>query len=224
LQSSDPFLPVGGLHLWRIDCHASGDRLRDLWPLLSDRERARAEGLRFEHHRTRYLRAHAGLRRILARYLRIPARSLDFQYGSAGKPYLSPSLSGSLEFNMTTSADLALVAVSADSAVGIDCERVRPRRDLIGLTKRMFGTEEASALAAAPESERMNRFYRDWTDLEARVKADGRGLFRRRDVPPMPALTSGHVIPANGFIAAVARETLPPVNEWQTLVLPDADG
>ncbi len=120
---------------------------------------------------------------------------------------------------MTTSDDMALVAVSSGRPVGIDCERIRPRADLLAIARRMFPQAEAERIASAPEERRLELFYRSWTALEADVKADGRGLSRRQNTTSVAALGVAHCLPAPGFMAAVARACLPPVHRWQTLQL-----
>jgi len=120
---------------------------------------------------------------------------------------------------MTTSDDLALVAISPQRPVGIDCEQIRPRRELTSLARRMFSAEEAERIAAAGSEERLDLFYRAWTAMEARVKADGRGLFRREDPPETGVPEVVHFIPADGFIAAVACAGLPSPGDWRALSL-----
>jgi 4'-phosphopantetheinyl transferase len=204
------------LHLWRIRTDERGVDLADALDLLGERQRARAEGMRHRPYRDRYIRAHAGLREILSRYLDEPPRSIRFVYGPAGKPALSDE-SVALSFNLTTTGDLALVAVCAgigpSAEVGVDCEWVRPRHDILAVAQRMLEPDVAQAIAAAPEQDRLKLFYRAWTALEADAKADGRGLFRPR--PPdahRPSVLNW--IPETGYIGAVARRTLPCVAEW----------
>jgi 4'-phosphopantetheinyl transferase len=192
--------------------------LEGLWPLLSARERARAQRLHSARHQGRYVRAHAGLRRILASCINIAPQDIVFKYGDAGKPALADE-ADRIEVNLTTSDDLALAAICRDLQVGIDCEQLRPRRDLGAIARRMFAPETAERVAKASADEQLTVFTLAWTALEARVKADGRGLFRRRDVPPMPPLQVAHCIPQEGFIAALARADLPPVPEWRTFLL-----
>lgn len=191
------------------------------WASLSPSERQRADRLRLNRHRIRYVRAHASLRRILGLYLNKEPSAIDFAIGSSGKPKLADAQSG-LEFNLTTSGDLALVAVSLGYPVGVDCERIREQRDLIAISRRMFEAGEAERIAGTPGGERATRFFRSWTALEAGVKADGRGLARRKEVSPLGPLRIAHCVPEPGFLAAVAREKLPAVSDWATLEL-DAD-
>lgn len=169
--------------------------------------------------RDRYVRSQAGLRRILALYLGVRPGSIHYRYGPVGKPGLSCACAW-LEFNLTTTGDLALVGVSRELALGVDCEWIRPRRGLDGIARRMLGPEQADVLAATPGPERLAAFCRAWTALEADAKWDGRGLFRPRPAgAPVPEI--GHLIPEPGYVAAVARAALPPAAEWATLELAD---
>jgi len=208
----------GGLHLWKIRTGYEGASLAQLWPLLSPRESERAAQLRFDHHRARYVRAQAGLRMILSGYLGIEPEAIGFQYARAGKPFLEETSSG-LEFNLTNSGDLALVALSLGMPVGVDCEQVRDRGDMVAIADRMFTPEQAARIASATPEDRLRQFHIAWTALEAEVKADGRGLLGCHRPAAQGALRIEHCVPEPGFIAAVARERLPPVGDWITMTL-----
>lgn len=214
--------PVPGeIHLWRIRTDARGMDLDRCLSALGEPQRVRAGKMRHVAYRDRYLRAHAGLRTILARYLRIPPQTIVFAYGPAGKPRLQ-SGTLALSFNLTTSGDLALVGLCAgsepESELGVDCERLLPRSDLLGIAERMFEPAAIRALAAIPETARLALFYQFWTALEADAKSDGRGLFQPRANDAIrPAIT--HCIPETGYLAAIARARLPAVTEWLTFDL-----
>lgn len=211
----------GELHLWRIRTDASGIPIIEGMGLLGERQQARAANMRHNAYRERYVRAHAGLRQVLSRYLGEPPQSIRFTYGPAGKPAI---LSGSaaLSFNLTTTGDLALIAVSAgvgaDAEVGVDCEWIRPRHSVAAVSERMFDRAVVESIQAAPENERIERFYRAWTALEADAKADGRGLFRPRAATARPPSVL-HCIPEPGYLAAVARAELPDVSAWSSFDL-----
>lgn len=211
-------LPPGGLHLWRIRTGDDGAALSRQWPLLSQREAERANRLRFDQHRARYVRAHAGLRAILTTYIYIEPHAIDFKYVEAGKPQLD-GISVEMDFNLTTSADLALVAISGGDPVGVDCEWVRERKDIVAIAKRMFSAKEASRIARAAPQDRLMLFHLAWTALEAGVKADGRGLARHREPAAQGAPDIVHCVPRQGFVAAVACRDLPPIRDWMTLEL-----
>ncbi|MBK1693958.1 hypothetical protein CKO09_04290 [Chromatium weissei] len=213
--SALPPLAPNDVHLWRIRIDARGMNLSDCWTLLGDTQRQRAAALRLTERRAHYLRTHGGLRLILARYLSVEPAELNFIYGINGKPALA---NAALQFNLTTSGALALVAISATAAVGVDCELIRPQRRMLAIARRMFASKIVATLETAAETERLTLFYQAWTALEAEVKCDGRGLFRAGaadDIPP----TIAHCIPQNGYIAAVARTDLPSPEKWLTFDL-----
>jgi phosphopantetheinyl transferase len=113
------------------------------------------------------------LRRVLGHYLEAEPREGDLVVGQRGKPALRNG--NGLEFNLSHSRDLALVAV-AERPVGIDVEAIRPRRDLVGLAERVLPTGDAAAVRDAIGAERERAFYRAWTRHEACVKCLGTGL------------------------------------------------
>ena len=220
-QTSDaaPLTP-GALHLWRIHTAGSPDDPAAL-ALLSERQRQRWQRLRTPVLRARYLHAQAGCRRILGSYLAVPPADIALVYGAAGKPALADP-DKAIEFNLTTTGDLALLAISADLAVGVDCELERDRPELLAIAARMLEPDQVRALAAVSPHRQQRAFYLAWTALEARVKEDGRGLARRR-AADSPGLEIAHVLAGicNGVtaICAVARRSLPPPAEWQALEL-----
>jgi len=213
-----PALSPGGLQLWKIRTGDGSAPLTRLWPLLSRRESERATELRFDHHRARYVRARAGLRMVLSAYLGVEPRAIGLQYGEAGKPFLEDTSSG-LEFNLTNSGDLALVALSVGAPIGVDCEQICDRGDMVAIANKMFTPEQAARIAAATPEDQLRQFHVAWTALEAEVKADGRGLLGRHRPMAQAAPRIGHCVPEPGFIAAVAHERLPPVGAWVTLTL-----
>jgi len=215
---SRPDLRPGDLHLWRIRTRDLGADPAFCMTLLAEGQRERALRMRHAPHRDRYVRAQAGLRLILSRYLDASPSAIRFERGPAGKPNLPPEL-GQLSFNLTTTGDLALLAVSAGrgpgAELGVDCEWIRPRHDIQAVAERMFSPEVADAIQSVAEIDRLLHFYRAWTALEADAKADGRGLFRPRPPQARPPSIS-HCIPEAGYVAAIARQTLPPMSEWST--------
>lgn len=222
-REAAPGLAEGDLHLWHVPTGTPQEAdelgLTARLEMLDKDQRTRAQGMTHGTHRGRYILAQVGLRRILGLYLDAPPASLVFRYGPAGKPALVDAPPG-FEFNLTTAGELALVGISLGSALGVDCEQVRPRRGLVAIARRMFEPGRAEAIAALPEPEVLDAFYCAWTALEADAKADGRGLFRPR-LAGDRAPEIRHCVPARGYIAAVARTRLPPVSAWQTLELVD---
>lgn len=145
--------------------------------LLSADELARADRLRFEDDRLRFIAARAGLRQRLAALLDADPAELEFAYGEHGKPQLAAAVGGSgWQFNLSHSGDVALLAAVPGLAVGVDIERLRPMRDRDALVRRHFSPAENTAYFALPEAQRQAGFFAAWTAKEALVKALGQGL------------------------------------------------
>lgn len=220
-----PSLSGADLHLWRLHLsHGDSGTDAEDSALLSPRQTERMHRFRQPLHRRRYLRTQAACRRILAGYVGRAPETLAFRFGPAGKPALdlgdaAPELPVP-EFNLTTTGDLALLAVSATHPVGIDCELERDRLDLIGIAERMFDADAVASLAERTGNARRRLFHLHWTALEARLKADGRGLAGHR-TPDPPGLVVVHALAGaiDGQVAvcAVARRNLPPPEQWLAL-------
>jgi 4'-phosphopantetheinyl transferase len=150
---------------------------------------------------------------ILADYLG-GAEGAALTVDEHGKPCLARD-PGRLSFNLSHSGALALVAIApGGTAVGVDVERLRPRRDLPRLAERWLPPADAGAVAAAPDGEREAVFYAAWTRHEARVKCTGTGL---AGPAPGPEVIARQLSVGEGYAAAVAAEGAPRV------VLRDAD-
>lgn len=181
IPDDPPPLVSDAVHLWRVrlDSPAAGERGRDL---LSEVERGRARRFFKEHHRRRYLAAHVALRRILAGYTALPARDLRLTLGPHGKPSLAEpvSPSGRLEFNLSHSADLAVIAVAWERPVGVDLERWRHEMDHLALAERFFSRAERASLRALEgrQDEVVHGFFAAWSRKEAYLKARGEGVTR----------------------------------------------
>lgn len=156
--------------------------MHDAWELLSEEERGRARRFVQEHHRRRFVAAHAALRRILAGYTARHARELSFTAGPNGKPALADGAARSsvprLEFNLSHSADLALVAVAWERPVGVDLEQWERDMDHLELAERFFSPREREALRAlaASADDLVRGFFAAWSRKEAYLKASGHGV------------------------------------------------
>jgi len=138
------------------------------------------------------------LRSVLSRYLDASPGAIELEIGSHGKPRLA---GGELEFNLSNSAGLALIAVSEGREVGVDVERIEPRRDFLALAERALGPEAVATLRATPGDERAHAFYDLWVRHEAGLKCGGGGLGGPR--PEWPIVVTALPVDA-GYAAALA--------------------
>jgi 4'-phosphopantetheinyl transferase len=125
----------------------------------------------------RWLVSRAALREILAAELGLAPAQVRLALGPRGRPEVdSAQHPESLDFNLSHSGELALVATARSGRVGIDVERLRRGRDPLRIANRYFSPPEAAAIAALPEGERASEFLRYWTAKEALAKGLGGGL------------------------------------------------
>ena len=142
--------------------------------VLDDAERARAARFAFDHHRARFILAHAWLRRLLGEYVGQPPASLRFTAAPGGKPRLLNE-GTDVRFSLSHAGDLALIAAAPGIELGVDIEDVGPA-DRVDLARRFFAPGEVAALETLPVAEQSGAFVRGWTRKEAFVKALGGGL------------------------------------------------
>ncbi|EHS52910.1 phosphopantetheine-protein transferase [Rhizobium sp. PDO1-076] len=157
---------------WSLEIPASEDAVSGT--CLSQDELERAQRFVKPRDTRRYMAGRAGLRSILGDYLSIAPKDVRFSYTEFGKPYLDTTGERPLEFNLSHSADQALLAVSRHFTLGVDVEEIKPiAEDVAG---HFFSAAECTELRAYPTHEHMAAFYRCWTRKEAFVKAHGAGL------------------------------------------------
>lgn len=170
-------LNAADIHVWASSLNEAIEHLSAFERHLSPEELDRASQFYFERDRSRFITGRGILREILSSYLEMSPSQLHFRYGASGKPYLD-EVEGSapLQFNVTHSEDLILVAVTNACCLGIDVERVRPIPEIENIVVNYFSAREASELAALPKEQQQCAFYQIWTRKEACLKATGRGL------------------------------------------------
>ena len=164
------------VEVWTIGIPGPDATLATALTLLSREELARVDAFRNEQARRNYIFAHAALRQILGTHLNAPPAEIVFRTGPHGKPELAGAHGGRLHFNLSHSADLALIAVTRDAEAGIDVEKLRPMPDAQRIAERFFSPPESAALKQLSESEQAAVFFNLWTRKEALAKATGLGI------------------------------------------------
>jgi 4'-phosphopantetheinyl transferase len=201
-------LDPGVLHIWRAD-------LDDLeWigdNALSVEERERAARFSSERSRERWARSRAVLRHLLGGYLGRGPGAIELESGERGKP--SVVAGDGVEFNLTHSGGLALLAFARENPVGVDVELAGRVRDPLAVAEREFGQEEAERLRALDSAQLEPEFLRLWVRHEAALKCRGEGLGGDDD-PDGLVLVDLDV--GSGAAAAVALEREPDsVSQWR---------
>lgn len=146
---------------------------------LSPDEIERSARFRFEHLRRRFAAGRAFLRRTLAQLLEVEPETVRFNYASLGKPsvdFRGSEAARPLFFNLSHCEEQLVLAISRNSEVGIDVEKVRKLPDEEALVNRFFEKREREEYHALPDSLKTHGFFNCWTRKEAVLKAKGCGL------------------------------------------------
>ncbi|WP_419420939.1 4'-phosphopantetheinyl transferase family protein [Legionella sp. D16C41] len=181
------------------DCQLSPNRI-DIWQfplthapcameaILNEEELTRAKRFYFPKHQRRFAVARMMLRFILSRYLPIAPEAINFSYNHYGKP--SVANDQQLEFNISHSDELAILAIGQNSPLGIDVEffSARPYQ---GIAKHLFSNQEQEQLAQLPNYFKPLAFFTIWSQKEAFIKTCGLGLSYPTEQFSVKALTSG---------------------------------
>ncbi|MGA2978656.1 MAG: 4'-phosphopantetheinyl transferase superfamily protein [Terriglobales bacterium] len=168
--------PTGRVDIWRVRLDEPAAAGSDA-SVLSPDEIVRAGRFHFEKDRVHFTRCRSALRSLLAGYLAIPATEISFEYLSGGKPQIAAGQNPrTLQFNLSHSTNMALIAVGSEHRLGVDVETIRRDVDTTSLAERFFSRRECAGLQALPDYLRVPGFFACWTRKEAFLKATGAGL------------------------------------------------
>jgi 4'-phosphopantetheinyl transferase len=213
-------LTARDVHLWRASLRREDREIAELSEVLSREELLRRDRFVFDRERDRYTAARALLRIILARYLATTPRDTEIVEALYGKPRVPAA---TVEFNLSHSGELVLVAVAQGRRVGVDIECERPVADAASIAERCFSSSERLLIAQAEAAARPRAFLECWTSKEAQAKAFGSGLRtslpeidvwrptprRHYQIPEAQAMgswTLQQVEAGEGFVACVVVE------------------
>lgn len=115
--------------------------------------------------------AHLAEGRLLAAYLGVTPAMLEFERGPGGKPRLRNE---PLQFNLSHSDRVALLAVSSVLPVGIDVQGPHPNASKPWFARRVCTAREYEHFAGRPGPDDLLRL---WARKEAVIKARGSGSY-----------------------------------------------
>jgi 4'-phosphopantetheinyl transferase len=170
-------VPPDEVHVWVAHVGWPLLRIDALGDVLSPAEQENVERFRFHADRERYIIGRGLARVVLGSVLAAKPDSLRFGCNAFGKPFLVQALNaGRLQFNVSHSGDIVLVAVTTGRQIGVDVERIRDDVEIDGIAEGFLSLREQADLAALPLHERYDAFFRCWSRKEAFIKARGEGL------------------------------------------------
>jgi len=177
--SQDSFLELADndIHIWCNYLNVHEARIKHLYPLLSAEEKERSERFKFYKHRKAFIASHGFLHTVLAYYIDNSANDIEFTQAEQGKPSLINSQNpGNIQFNLSHSNNMAILAVCKKHSVGIDVEYAERKVDWQGISKRFFTPHEQEELLKLTEEKQRDAFFQIWTRKEAHMKVTGQGL------------------------------------------------
>ena len=185
-----PPLEDGEIQVWRLLLDDRHNLIDTCMPLLTLEERQQAERRRAGRVREEFAMARVCLRILLGNALAVEPLSLVFSAGPYGKPALS--MDGcKISFNVTHSHGVILIALSRTGNLGIDVEHLDRPADIMEVAESAFHPDEVEMLRSIDSHEiKRLAFYRCWTQKEAIIKADGRGLSLPLSSFKVPALSA----------------------------------
>lgn len=172
----DYTLPQDEVHIWRTGLDLPQSDLTQLRHVLSPEEQERSDRFHFEAERRRCLIGRGSLRLLLGKLLHQPASKLQFEHDEFGKPHVIQGRGSRLQFNVSHSGGLILLAITMDRMVGVDVEMVRTDFDLDEIASRFFSAREYATWASLAGDVKCEAFFACWTRKEAYLKARGTGL------------------------------------------------
>lgn len=163
--------------LWLVDLDAAAPALEALeraTPRLSPGDRRRIAQIRGTRERRQRIAVYVALRIVLERVIGSSARGVDFVRPSGGKPHLPGR---PLDFSISHTASVALIAVTTAGTVGVDVEASRAIK--VSGRRRQEIVAAGAGLAEPFGAEASgDTFLQAWARLEAYAKAHGHGLAR----------------------------------------------
>jgi 4'-phosphopantetheinyl transferase len=160
----------GEVHVWRVALRPSRGQVS----YLSHDEMSRANTYLYAEDRERFVAARQLLREILGWYLAVPPSKVAFTYGAHGKPALADARH--LRFNLSHTADVALIAVARDVELGVDVESLTMLVEPESIAQLFMSEHERLLLGEIPPDKRSSAILSTWVRKEAVAKGRGDGL------------------------------------------------
>lgn len=160
------------VELWLIDLDAYAEHVS--LDGLSAHEHARAGRMASEKDALRCLATRHVLRHVLATALGCSPRDLIVEPDESGKPRLISH--AALQFNLSHSGRLCVIALSRRYSLGVDVEMIREITDADQLTHSLFTDDERREWSTVVSTRSDAAFLSCWTRKEACLKALGVGL------------------------------------------------
>ncbi len=165
-------LQKGEIHIWRYTLNEKDYDAEMENPILSDEEKLRYINFVFKKDAIKFICNRRFRRIILAKYLNCLPQEINFNTTALGKPFIENS---NLFFNASYRGTFGLMAVSADSEIGIDIERIKKLNDVVSFSDYSFSQKEKQLIFKNNELNE-DVLFTFWAFKESYIKATGTGL------------------------------------------------
>lgn len=172
-------LPAEEIHLWFCRPHELAldeAYLQLMQTTLDAGELQRMRRFKFQRHRQQFCISHALTRWVLSQYTGLQPERWQFDKNEHGKPFISNRDYRYLQFNLSHTDGLQLLAVRRALPVGADVERRNVRVEGPDIADRFFSPAEVAELRSFPADAQKRVFFDYWTLKESYIKACGKGL------------------------------------------------
>lgn len=171
--------------VYRIPLDVDDQTLAAARSVLSVDEGAKADRFLVEPPRRQYSLCRRALRVVIGRTLNCDPTAVHFRAQRYGKPELDfgrmkleksdLKLAQTLQFNVSHSGDLGLIALSLDP-IGVDIEKLQPRINAKSLMTQVVSPKELALWQSLAASQHTEQILRLWVCKEALLKAMGLGI------------------------------------------------
>lgn len=201
------------VQIFVIDTSFFLDERATLSSYLNGKETARFEKFRFKKDANQFLITRGLLRFFAAKYLNLRPGEISFYQNKNGKPFISNG--DHLQFNVSHSKHISVIAFSLSHQVGIDIEFTNPELNFKALAESTFTDEEKVLLNELSLGNIPKAFFKLWTKKESAVKLFGNSLAAAIDQKENPdewysnELFYYDLTPYPGFTGALALKNDP---------------
>jgi 4'-phosphopantetheinyl transferase len=169
-------LSPGVVHVWRVPLNDSSLHAAHASLSLSADERIRAQHYRIPDRQKEFIVTRSILRKLLSQYAGVPAANLRLENQAQGKPILTNPPLLPVQFNVSHTKGMALLAFTMIHTVGIDVEKIDRVVSVQNIAARFFSPRESARLISLSSENRKQEFFTYWTCKEAYLKMRGTGL------------------------------------------------
>ncbi len=160
----------GTADIWSVNIRHDREFIVNNMFYLNREEMCRCQRFLKEDDRLRFAGGRIFTKLIAAEYLKKSPADMIINTPKNGKPVIMGDTK--LEYNISHSGDMILLAFSASAEVGVDIEKKDPHIDAALLSTVLHPHEKEAVLRCGADE-----FYTIWTNKEAYVKAVGKGFF-----------------------------------------------